>query len=116
MLTQMSTCGWMRDIWSEENDVFIEDLGPDLEAEIGEGRQDGVSNTRHLSVHCQNYCQNYLRESAMVIGHIRGKAMLALDCPRAGYMGGLCLPIDIEVWDPCYLTNKMVDFIVAFSI
>ena len=37
MLTQMSTCGWMRDIWSEENDGFIEDLGPDLEAEIGEG-------------------------------------------------------------------------------
>ena len=56
MLTQMSTCGWMRDIWSEENDGFIEDLGPDLEAEIGEGlhalcRQDGVSNTLHLSVH-----------------------------------------------------------------
>ena len=56
MLTQMSTCGWMRDIWSEENDGFIEDLGPDLEAEIGEGlhalrRQDGVFNTLHLSVH-----------------------------------------------------------------
>ena len=37
----------------------------------------------------------------------------------AGYMGGLCLPIDIEVWDPCYLTNKMVkrfDFVVAFRI
>ena len=55
----------------------------------------------------------------MVIGHIRGKAVLALDCPRAGYMGGLSLPIDIEVLDPCYLTNKMVnifDFIVTFSI
>ena len=25
----------------------------------------------------------------MVIGYIRGKAVLALDCPRAGYMGGL---------------------------
>ena len=27
--------------------------------------------------------------------------------------------IDIEVWDPCYLTNKMVkifDFVVAFRI
>ena len=35
MLTQMSTCGWMRDIWSEENDGFIEHLGPDLEADIG---------------------------------------------------------------------------------
>ena len=43
----------------------------------------------------------------------------ALDCPRAGYMGGLSLPIDIEVWDPCYLTNKMFkifDFVVAFRI
>ena len=50
---------------------------------------------------------------------LRSLAEPALDCPRAGYMGGLCLPIDIEVWDPCYLTNKMFkifDFVVAFRI
>ena len=34
-------------------------------------------------------------------------------------MDGLCLLINIEVWDPCYLTNKIVeifDFVVAFRI
>ena len=67
MLTQMSTCGWMRDIWSVGNDGFIEDLGPDgrhqdgvdstqlhvdLEAEIGEGLWGGFVDIFSLHALC----------------------------------------------------------------